>query len=149
MRGLDADGQFRFTPPSLALLACDGALTELLEDGGVAARAARYRQNHATLAAGMRELGFRTFLPAADQGHIITAYYCPEHPQFSFSRFYQSLAERGFVIYPGKVSRADCFRIGTIGRIGPEQVRALLTAIREVLAELQLPVPLPMAEAGK
>ncbi|HRI50941.1 MAG TPA: 2-aminoethylphosphonate--pyruvate transaminase [Pseudomonadota bacterium] len=145
LRGLDADGQFRFTPPTHALLACDRALTELLEEGGVAARAARYRQNHDTLAAGMRELGFRTFLLAADQSYIITAYYCPEHPQFSFSRFYQALAERGFVIYPGKVSRADCFRIGTIGRIGSDEVRALLAAIREVLTELQLPIPLPEA----
>lgn len=149
LRGLDADGQFRFTPPTHALLACDRALTELLEEGGVAARAARYRENHATLAAGMRELGFCTFLPAADQSHIITAYYAPPHPLFSFPRFYQALAERGFVIYPGKVSRADCFRIGTIGRIGPEQVRALLAAIAQVLAEMGLPLPLPAVEAGK
>lgn len=143
LRGLDADGQFRFTPPTHALLACDQALHELIAEGGVAARAERYRKNHETLRAGMSELGFRSFLPDADQGPIITAYYYPEHPNFSFARFYHELSERGFVIYPGKVSRAACFRIGTIGRIDSTQVRALLAAIRSVLAELELPVPLP------
>lgn len=143
LRGLDADGQFRFTPPTHALLACDQALTELLAEGGVAARAQRYRQNHDTLRRGMSELGFRTFLPAADQSPIITAYYYPKHPSFAFPRFYQALSDRGFVIYPGKVSRAECFRIGTIGRIDSAQVQQLLLAIRQVLAEMGLPLPLP------
>ena len=145
LRGLDQDGQFRFTPPTHALLACDQALTELMAEGGVAARAQRYRKNHETLRRGMTALGFRSFLPPADQSPIITAYYYPEHSGFAFPRFYQALADRGYVIYPGKVSRAECFRIGTIGRIDSSDIQGLLAAIGAVLNEMGLPVPRPAA----
>ena len=77
----------------------------------------------------MRRLGFREYLPAERQSDIITSFRYPEDPAFDFDEFYQRLAERGFVIYPGKVSHADCFRIGTIGRISVEDVNALVSAI--------------------
>ncbi|MBI4509931.1 MAG: 2-aminoethylphosphonate--pyruvate transaminase [Deltaproteobacteria bacterium] len=135
-RGLEENGQFRFTPPTHSLLAFRQALVELEEEGGVEARAARYRANYETLVAGMREMGFEEYLSPHDQGYIITSFRFPAHPRFSFERFYKALNERGYVIYPGKVSDADCFRIGSIGRIFPNDVRDLLGAIREALAEL-------------
>ena len=132
-KALEANGQFRFTPPTHALLAFDQALTELQAEGGPIGRGARYAENHAVLIAGMRALGFAEYLSADVQGPIITSFLDPEHESFSFERFYELLNERGFVIYPGKVSLADCFRIGTIGRVGADDVRALLNAIAEVL----------------
>lgn len=135
-RGLEENGQFRFTPPTHALLAFRQALVELEEEGGVVGRAARYRQNYETLVAGMRDLGFEEFLQAADQGYIITSFRCPKHPKFSFEQFYKSLGERNYVIYPGKVGDADCFRIGSIGRVFASDVRDLLGAIRETLDQL-------------
>jgi 2-aminoethylphosphonate-pyruvate transaminase len=132
-KGLEKDGQFRFTPPTHALLAFRQALAELREEGGVEGRARRYRENHRTLVAGMRKLGFRELLPAALQGHIITSFLCPPAP-FNFVAFYQALFERGHVIYPGKVSRADCFRVGHIGRLFPEDMERLVAACAEVLA---------------
>lgn len=137
-RGLEADGQFRFTPPTHALLAFHQALLELEAEGGVEARAERYRRNHETLAAGMRALGFREFLPPEKQSYIISAFHCPPHPNFNFNTFYARLSERGHVIYPGKVSQADCFRIGHIGRLDVADTRALLAALRETLAEMQV-----------
>jgi len=136
-RGLEANGQFRFTPPTHALLAFHQALLELEAEGGVIGRAARYRTNYETLVAGMREMGFQEYLEPGVRGYIITSYRYPAHPSFSFERFYQSLNEQGHVIYPGKVSAADCFRIGSIGRIFPAYVRGLLAAIRETLAEME------------
>lgn len=138
-RGLEKDGQFRFTPPTHALLAFRQALQELAEEGGVDGRYARYQANHQTLVDGMRALGFREFVPNARQGPIITSFYYPDHPNFDFGRFYDLLNERGFVIYPGKVSAADCFRIGSIGRIFPADVTNLLAAIREALAIMEVP----------
>ncbi len=135
-KGLESNGQFRFTPPTHALLAFHQALDELDGEGGVAGRAERYRANYGTLMAGMRPLGFREYLDPADQGYIIVSFRYPDHPNFNFDRFYTRLNDKGFVIYPGKVSNADCFRIGCIGRIFPADVRALLAAIRETKDEM-------------
>jgi 2-aminoethylphosphonate-pyruvate transaminase len=127
--GLERNGQFRFTPPTHALLAFARALEELREEGGVSARATRYRANHETLRAGMRRLGFAEYLPAERQSNIITAFRYPDDPNFRFEDFYQRLRACGFIIYPGKLGPDDCFRIGTIGRIDEQNVRDLLAAI--------------------
>jgi 2-aminoethylphosphonate-pyruvate transaminase len=127
--GLERNGQFRFTPPTHALLAFARALEELRQEGGVSARAARYRANHEILRTGMRKLGFAEYLPAERQSNIITAFRYPEDSNFRFEDFYHNLRVRGFVIYPGKLSQADCFRIGTIGRIEEQDVRDLVAAI--------------------
>jgi 2-aminoethylphosphonate-pyruvate transaminase len=136
--GLEASGQFRFTPPTHALLAFRQALLELEAEGGVRGRAARYRANHDLTVAGMLELGFETYLPPALQGYIITSFRYPKHPRFSFERLYGRLNEKGCVIYPGKVSSADCFRIGHIGHLFEADVRRLLQAMQESLAELEV-----------
>ncbi len=135
-KGLEANGQFRFTPPTHALLAFRQALRELEEEGGVEGRAARYRRNYETLIAGMRGMGFIEYLPREFQGYIITSFRYPDHSKFSFEEFYRRLNERNYVIYPGKVSNADCFRIGNIGRIFESDVRDLLGAIREAVKEM-------------
>jgi 2-aminoethylphosphonate-pyruvate transaminase len=137
-KGLESDGQFRFTPPTHALLAFSQALKELEAEGGVEGRAARYAANRKALMDGMTELGFDAYLAPEHQSHIITSFRFPADPCFDFSVFYDRLSELGFVIYPGKVSEADCFRIGTIGHIFPQDIEALVAAIRRVLAEMHV-----------
>lgn len=137
-RGLENNGQFRFTPPTHALLAFHQALVELEGEGGIEGRAARYRANYETLIAGMRAMGFQEYLSPEDQGYIITSFRHPTDPNFNFEGFYQHLNDKGFVIYPGKVSDADCFRIGSIGRIFQTDVRDLLGAIRETMLEMEI-----------
>jgi 2-aminoethylphosphonate-pyruvate transaminase len=137
-RGLEADGQFRFTPPTHAIMAFYQALVELEQEGGVEGRAARYRANYETLVVGMRALGFREYLRPELQGYIITSFRYPAHPNFNFKEFYERLNRKGCVIYPGKVSNADCFRIGNIGRLSEADIRVLLAAIRETLAETDI-----------
>ncbi|MFM5241417.1 2-aminoethylphosphonate--pyruvate transaminase [Aeromonas media] len=122
-------GKWRFTSPTHTVLAFAQALRELDEEGGIAARHQRYSENQRTLVAGMAELGFAPLLPEEWQSPIITAFYSPAHPDYRFADFYQRLKGQGFVIYPGKVSQADCFRIGNIGDVTPERVRALLAAM--------------------
>ena len=137
-RGLETNGQFRFTPPTHAFLAFDQALRELSDEGGVAGRARRYKRNHEILIAGMRQMGFEEYLRPKDQSDMITSFRYPNHPNFDFDRFYEALNEKDFVIYPGKVSDVDCFRIGTIGRIFESDIDNLLNAIRQTLAEMKV-----------
>lgn len=122
-------GKWRFTSPTHTVLAFAQALRELDEEGGIEARHQRYGENQRTLVAGMAALGFAPLLPEQWQSPIITAFYSPAHPDYRFADFYQRLKAQGFVIYPGKVSQADCFRIGNIGDVTPERVRDLLAAM--------------------
>lgn len=133
--GLEANGQFRFTPPTLSVMAFRQALRELEEEGGVAARERRYKENKRVLDAGMKNIGFKAYLRPEIQGHIISSFLYPQDGGFSFETFYRKLSARGFIIYPGKLSAANAFRIGNIGQIFPDDVRALLSAIEAVLAE--------------
>ncbi len=89
----------------------------------------------------MRRLGFREYLAPERQSDIITSFRYPEDPAFDFAEFYRRLAAQGMVIYPGKVSHADCFRIGTIGQIFPEQVEALVSGIEKVLGQMGIKMP--------
>ncbi len=134
--GLEKNGQFRFTPPTHALLGFAQALRELHAEGGIMGRAKRYNANHDCLVKGMRLMGFEEYLAPEHQGYIITSFRYPEHPKFDFEQFYTFLNERGFVIYPGKVSDADCFRIGNIGRIFLSDIQNLLGAIAAAKQEM-------------
>jgi 2-aminoethylphosphonate-pyruvate transaminase len=133
--GLETNGQFRFTPPTLSIMAFSQAIVELDKEGGVPARENRYKKNKEVLDKGMQQLGFQYYLDTSIQGHIITSFLYPDDSAFHFERFYKKLSDRGFVIYPGKLSKRDAFRIGNIGQIFPEDVSRLVDAIREVLNE--------------
>jgi 2-aminoethylphosphonate-pyruvate transaminase len=135
-RNLEKTGQYRFTPPIHVIVAFHQALQEFLAEGGVAGRGGRYAENARILIGGMRSLGFETLLPDALQAPIIATFRTPNHPNFVFQRFYDALKERGYVIYPGKLTVADSFRIGCIGRLYPEHMRGALEAVRETLAEM-------------
>jgi|ERR1035437_97912 2-aminoethylphosphonate-pyruvate transaminase len=143
LKGLEKDGQFRFTPPTHVLVAFHQALLELEKEGGVEARGARYRANYETLIQAMRSMGFVEYLKPEDQSCIITSFRYPKHPNYQFEEFYRRLNEKGYVIYPGKVSDEDCFRIGTIGRIYPNDLQDLTGAIARVMVEMNIPTAQP------
>ncbi|MCU0386880.1 MAG: 2-aminoethylphosphonate--pyruvate transaminase [Flavihumibacter sp.] len=136
--GLEKNGQFRFTPPTHSLLAFRQAIRELDSEGGIVAREARYKKNKAMLDAGMQAMGFKYYLEHDIQGHIISSFLYPQDPNFDFMKFYQALSDRGLVIYPGKLSLMDAFRIGNIGYIFLKDIEALLKAIKEVLTEMNV-----------
>jgi len=145
---LEADGQFRFTPPVQSLLAFHQALLELLAEGGVKKRAERYAGNRAALSRGMRKLGFAEYLSPEVQSDIITTFLYPGDPRFNFDTLYNRLSDRGCVIYPGKLTQAGCFRIGTIGHITESDISFLLTSLEEVLREMHVALPVaPITEA--
>jgi 2-aminoethylphosphonate-pyruvate transaminase len=137
-KGLEANGQFRFTPPTHALVAFHQAMKEHQEEGGVAARGNRYRQNAQILIKGMRDMGFSTLLSDNEAGPIIQTFLTPRDPNFDFEQFYEELRLRGFAIYPGKLTKRPSFRIGTIGKVDEKVMRGVLKAIREVLIDMQV-----------
>lgn len=146
-RGLDGNGQWRFTPPTHVLAALDQALDEHDAEGGVAGRGGRYRRNHEVLVEGMLALGFETLVARALQAPIIVTFRMPADAAFVFEAFYDRLREKGFVIYPGKLTVAPSFRIGCIGRLGEAEMRGALAAIRETLAEMGVASGAPAALA--
>ena len=123
-------GKWRYTSPTHVVRAFAQALEELAEEGGVEKRHARYRENARVLVEGMEGLGFSCLLAPELRSPIITAFLNPSHPAYDFRRFYDALKARGFVIYPGKVSAADTFRIGHIGDVIPDDVERLIGAVQ-------------------
>lgn len=135
-RAMEGNGQWRFTPPTQVLAALDQALVLLDEEGGVAARHARYAANCRVLVNGLRRLGFETLLPDALQAPIIVTVHMPADPAFRFDAFYDGLRALGFVIYPGKLTKAPSFRIGCIGAVFPKDMEAVVAAIGSVIVGL-------------
>ncbi len=135
-RGFQANAQWRFTPPTHVLAAFAKALDEHAAEGGVEGRGRRYRANGRALVDGMREMGFRTLLPDHLQAPIIVTFHTPADQRFVFETFYEGLRAKGFVIYPGKLTVADSFRMGCIGRLFEADIRNALAAVRATLDEM-------------
>ncbi|MDN3016926.1 2-aminoethylphosphonate--pyruvate transaminase [Paenibacillus sp. BSR1-1] len=127
----EQNGKWRFTSPTHVVRAFAQALKELEEEGGIKERASRYKNNQKVLSEGMKKLQFKPILPDELQSPIITSFYYPDSENFDFKVFYQKLKEKGFVIYPGKVSALDTFRIGNIGDVHQKDIEALLQAIEQ------------------
>ncbi len=124
-------GKWRFTSPTHVVRAFAKALEELAQEGGASARFKRYSENQKQLVSGMKALGFEALLPEAMHSPIITSFYSPNDESYEFKRFYEALKQKGYVIYPGKVSNADCFRIGNIGEVYTADISGLLKAITQ------------------
>ena len=135
-RNFEKTGQYRFTPPIHVIVSFHQALTEFFAEGGQPGRGKRYAENGRVLIEGMRALGFEPLLSDNLQAPIIVTFRMPADPRFRFQEFYDRLKERGYVIYPGKLTVADSFRIGCIGRLYPDHMRGALAAIRDILDEL-------------
>jgi 2-aminoethylphosphonate-pyruvate transaminase len=131
-------GKWRYTSPTHVVRAFRQALDEFDAEGGVAARHARYAENHHVLIEGFTALGFRPLLPQQYRSPIITSFLYPDDPAFTFERFYEAMKRRRFVLYPGKVSRAETFRVGTIGEVFSDDIRQLTQAAAEALHELNV-----------
>ncbi len=144
---MNKTGQWRFTPPTHVVAAFLAALRAHAAEGGVAARGARYGKNRDVMVAGMRRLGFETLLKDRWLSPIIVTFFCPAHKAFSFSQFYDLMKEKGFIIYPGKLTVVDSFRIGCIGQLDEHVMRAVVKAAGEALLEMGVPDAAPPKEA--
>ena len=131
---MNEDGKWRFTSPTHVVLAFSKALDELEAEGGIPARHRRYAENNRLLIEKMRAMGFAPYIDGSRQGPIITTFFYPAGVPFQFSEFYTYIKERGYVLYPGKLTDADTFRVGNIGEIYPEDIEKLASIIAGFLA---------------
>ncbi len=122
---MDKEGKWRFTSPTHVVLAFSRAIKELVAEGGVTAREARYKNNNNILIDGLNKLGIKSYIDREHQSPIITTFFYPENEKFSFVEMYNFIKERGYAIYPGKLTNADTFRIGNIGEIYAEDMTKL------------------------
>jgi len=129
-------GQWRFTPPTHVVAALRAALDQYRQQGGQPARLARYTENCAALVSGMRALGVKTFLPDALQAPIIVTFHSPPDPKYDFAEFYRRVRDRGFILFPGKLTAVDTFRIGCIGAIGAGTLRQAVSAVADALRDM-------------
>ncbi len=132
--------QWRFTPPTHVVAALRAAVDQFKDEGGQPARLARYTDNCRTLVDGMRALGFRTYLADAVQAPIIVTFHAPADPAYQFKAFYEAARARGYILYPGKLTQVETFRVGCIGAIDANEMRNVVSAVGAVLADLGIRV---------
>jgi len=131
-------GQWRFTPPTHVVAALHEALLQYNEEGGLAARHARYADNCQALLDGMAAIGLRSFLPAAIQAPIIVTFHAPQDPRYQFKEFYERVKAKGFILYPGKLTQVETFRVGCIGCVDRSGMQAAVDAVAQVLREMEV-----------
>ena len=133
---MEKTGQWRFTPPTHVVAALNEACAQYAEEGGQPARLARYTQNCRTLVEGMATLGLRPFLAPELQAPIIVTFHAPDVPGYDFKAFYAEAKRRGFILYPGKLTEVETFRVGCIGAIGPNEMRQAVAAVADASRSL-------------
>ena len=133
---MEKTGQWRFTPPTHVLVALNEAIAQFEEEGGQAARLKRYQSNCSTLVEGMATLGFKPFLDPAIQAPIIVTFHAPADPRYQFKTFYDIAKKNGFILYPGKLTQVETFRVGCIGAIGPAEMAQAVHAVALTLKEM-------------
>ena len=129
--------QWRYTPPTHVVAAFDSAIAQYLEEGGLGARGARYAQNCRTLIEGMARLGLKSFLPAAIQAPIIVTFFAPDSPRYVFKDFYNAVKAHGYILYPGKLTTVETFRVGCMGQLGERGIAGAVEAVGKVLAAIR------------
>ena len=125
--------QWRFTPPTHVVAALDEAITQYFDEGGLAERGGRYERNCKALIEGMRQLGFRSYLDDDIQAPIIVTFHAPDDPAYDFKRFYQEVKKRGYILYPGKLTAMETFRVGCIGHFGEAGIPGAVAAVADTL----------------
>ena len=129
--------QWRYTPPTHVVAAFDSAIAQYIEEGGRASRFARYSDNCRTLIDGMARLGLRSYLPAAIQAPIIVTFHAPDYPNYAFKAFYEAVKARGYILYPGKLTTLETFRVGCMGQLGERGIAGAVDAVADVLAAMR------------
>ncbi|MFO1217290.1 MAG: 2-aminoethylphosphonate--pyruvate transaminase [Burkholderiaceae bacterium] len=136
---MEKTGQWRFTPPTHVVVALAEAVKQFVEEGGQSARLARYADNCRALVGGMAALGFEPLLKPEVQAPIIVTFHAPAHAAYDFKRFYAGAKQRGFVLYPGKLTQIETFRVGCIGAIGRNEMNQAVQAVADTLREMGIP----------
>ncbi|MHC2002013.1 2-aminoethylphosphonate--pyruvate transaminase [Methylobacterium sp. CM6241] len=131
-------GQWRFTPPTHVVAALHEALLQYDEEGGLPARHAKYARNCEVLIRGMERLGLKSFLAPEIQAPIIVTFHAPRDPKYRFADFYAAVRARGFILYPGKLTQLETFRVGCIGHVESTDMERAVEAVAAVFTDLSI-----------
>ena len=127
--------QWRYTPPTHIVAALDEALRQYWEEGGLPARGARYARNCRALISGMAKIGLRAYREPSIQAPIIVTFHAPATPRYEFKSFYDAVKSRGYILYPGKLTTLETFRVGCMGQMGERGIQGAVDAVADVLRE--------------
>jgi 2-aminoethylphosphonate-pyruvate transaminase len=130
--------QWRFTPPTHVVAALDEAIAQYVEEGGLAARGGRYARNCKALVDGLAALGLRSFLDPSIQAPIIVTFHAPDDANYDFKTFYQEVKKRGYILYPGKLTQVETFRVGCMGHFGEAGIPGAVEAIAQTLKAMDI-----------
>ena len=133
---MEKTGQWRFTPPTHVMVALAEAIQQFEDEGGQPARLKRYQSNYKTLIEGMASLGFKPYLDPSVQAPIIVTFHAPADVNYEFRKFYEAAKKHGFILYPGKLTQIETFRVGCIGAIGSHEILNAVAATERTLREL-------------
>lgn len=133
-------GEMHFTPPVQTIYATIQALKEYFEVGEEA-KFARHKAVYEAIHQGLAELGFKTVIdPKIESGLVVSVLY-PDDPNFTFEKIHDYCYERGFTIYPGKISTTNTFRLCALGTITPEDIQQFFVALKEAMEVHQIQIP--------
>jgi 2-aminoethylphosphonate-pyruvate transaminase len=133
---MEKTGQWRFTPPTHVMVALAEAIQQFEDEGGQPARLKRYQNNCKTLVEGMAAFGFKPYLDPSVQAPIIVTFHSPDHPNFEFVKLYEGVKAQGFILYPGKLTQIETFRVGCIGAIDTQHIFKAVEATERTLRDL-------------
>ncbi|MDX1638973.1 MAG: 2-aminoethylphosphonate--pyruvate transaminase [Balneolaceae bacterium] len=129
---LKQKGQLRFTPPVQVCYSFREAIKDTLEET-VENRWQRYRQNWQVLYDGIRQLGFRFYLPMEQQSHILMAVALDGVLHRGFDHFHDYLYGKNITVYPGVIPETDTFRMAVIGDLYPRDLHYVVEQIEQYL----------------
>ena len=138
-------GEMHFTPPVQTIYATRQALDEYFTLGEEA-KFARHRRVFEALHKGLEQLGFRNVIKREWQSGLVVSVIYPDDPHWNFERIHDYCYERGFTIYPGKISTTNTFRLCALGAIDQEDIENFFVVLREALQHEGVQIPVPYSE---
>lgn len=136
----ETTGEMHFTPPVQTIYAARQALDEYFAEGEQA-KWQRHLSVFEAIHAGLERLGFQNIIQRELQAGLVVSVRYPDDANWDFERVHDYCYERGFTIYPGKVSTQDTFRLCALGAISAADIEAFFVVFEEALRKYEIQIP--------
>ena len=133
-------GEMHFTPPVQTIYSTIQALKEYWAEGEQA-KWARHTRVFNAIHEGLDELGFKDVIKREEQAGLVVSAIYPDDPNWSFEKVHDYCYERGFTIYPGKISTTNTFRLCALGAIDEQDITDFFEVFREALEHCSVKIP--------
>ena len=133
-------GEMHFTPPVQTIYAAIQGLKEYYEEGEQA-KWARHTRVFNAINAGLDELGFKQVIKPEWRTGLVSSAIYPDDPNWSFAAVHDYCYERGFTIYPGKISTTNTFRLCALGTITPDDIKDFIPILKAAMIKNNITIP--------